>query len=497
MRNEPRRLSKKAAWIAFGFALIAAIQGIRRSARKPFWLDEGLEIVQTCAQPVGEMFTRGAAEQCSPSPLYYPLQKLAILSSQPFDRGILVEYRLVSTISMALLILLFASWAITDFGWAAGLLAANSFFLQQAFNQYSSENRPYALWSLLFAAWLFVLFRIAGDLGRVVPRRKWTAAWLVGLALTLVSGAGMLQVGAGVAALLVLSRFSAMAPRPRRAFNARVLAIAGVCGGIGLFYGLKSCTFTDVGPFDLINTRDLRLVKGALSLLISPGSHQRQSLAVLVAFALAGFPIAACVPRIRERLPFRVKALGVILFGQLLVTIVIAASVALKHYHFSYRVFIHLIICQACAIVLCVAMLEEFVPANFLTRFRVGGITLAIAMAIYTQIGIAKEISRMNPAPPPTVPATACRPFQGPLELHASKLNWAFYPNAIVRLEEEIRRCGWVPRPGEPEKVLIVGDPYGEAKWYDRTPEAAERAPFLTQCGVPVTLFPSPTSPGL
>src|SRR4030095_9603193 len=87
------------------------------------------------------------------------------------------------------------------------------------------------------------------------------------LGLTLVSSAGMFQ------AILFLAVFSVW---HQKSINWRVwkqpafrfqLPVAVLCGAAGLYYALQGCLTYDGDQWDLLNTRDLSLVKSVLGLI--------------------------------------------------------------------------------------------------------------------------------------------------------------------------------------------------------------------------------------
>jgi hypothetical protein len=77
--------------------------------RKPFWLDEGFEIAETCRHPYLSLLVKGAPGQCSPSPLYYLAQRASVRSIARFDEGIAVGYRRVSLAAAGALLFLIVS----------------------------------------------------------------------------------------------------------------------------------------------------------------------------------------------------------------------------------------------------------------------------------------------------------------------------------------------------------------------------------------------------
>jgi len=471
---------------------IVMLQGTRRAEKKYFWTDEGLEIMETCAQPVLKMFSNGADQQCSPSPFYYPIQKAVIGTISSFDESILVKYRALSITSMSLVALLFSFWAFGAAGFGMGLVATVSLFNQEAFTHYSAENRPYALWTLLFLIWLILVFRRARDNAGKVTNFEATSIWIVALALTLIAGSGMLQVGAGIVSIFICwylhdPKFLST----RRKEVAKLSGLGALCGIIGLYYGARSCTFTDGGPYDLLNTRDIRLIKGVVSLLFYPHGLMHQIEAVLVVLGLTALPLVMIMPKLRSKIADKTMRLSIVLYSQLFITLVIAAAVAVKHYHFSYRIFIHLIICHAFALVLGGWVINDWLRGRFISWRKYGFIILGGLGIVLAVRNWYIEINGFESSQTAITSSKPCKSFQGPLVLYAENLQLADYLNAVVHLNHETKRCGWVGGTNVSEFILVTGDPLSTADWYERKDATSiGAASRLTQCGRPVTLVP-------
>jgi hypothetical protein len=458
---------------------------------KPFWLDEGFEIAETCRHSYASLLVRGAPGQCSPSPLYYLAQRLSVRSLGRFDDGIAVAYRRVSLIAAGLLVFTATLALHVRLGPAWALAAAAALVSPPLFARYAAENRPYMSWLLLFALTVLAGSEAAARPWRETGRARRVALAVAALALSLVALPGALQAALACALCGFSWWRTAEDRRETRAALAWSLLMAAGCGALGLYFGARSpCREYDGGPLALRWPDRAGLAGPVIGLVWGEGIAGQVANALLVLGLVAAWrPVAPRPSNHDDRARTTASASSSWLArgagAQLALTVLLAVQVAVARYYFLDRVFLHLVVCRAFLVAVggwwLLRRLEEHAGAPARTALR----TLAAGLAVFAAATAFLTIrARAEGAPVAltTTPETPCADLGETLVVdRLADTNWAQGPNFVVRLARDRRRCG-AGRAEGPRHVLAAGGAY------QITPEAAPGTVPLEQCGRPVVI---------
>ncbi|OFZ78517.1 MAG: hypothetical protein A2583_05530 [Bdellovibrionales bacterium RIFOXYD1_FULL_53_11] len=331
-----------------GFAYIASIVAVfawisvALAARKFFWWDEGLtqDIVrnESFARLV---FSRGIP-QTSINPLYYLLQK-AFLMLPGVDAHVLVGSRIMNLVTAAALVLAVFWFFRKISGYAGAALALWLLFRQTLFFEYSAEDRQYMIWLLFFSMSLFYsVLNFNAKPARLAPLAA--VMLLLGLSATV----GPLQAISMLVTILFLkSVFS-----EKRGLVAGLVirySILSVALLVVLFYYYQPVPWAH-SKWNLYETGGLDLVRNVIRLFLQrrPAVDLIGSVFVLTG-AVSTLVWLIGVLKKRAIAPFQGNlhhVLGVFAVVQLLVFLVLAASVVKAGYYFVPRLFIYLMICR-------------------------------------------------------------------------------------------------------------------------------------------------------
>jgi hypothetical protein len=455
---------------------------------KPFWLDEGFEVAESCRHPYLALLVKGAPGQCSPSPLYYLAQRASVRSLSGFDERVAVGYRRVSLAAAALLLFATVAVLFARLGPPWGLAAAASLASQPLVVQYAAENRPYTSWLLLFALALLAGADAASRRWRDLGRGRRVALALSSLALSLVALPGALQAALVCALCGLAWRQGAEDRAEARASLRWSLALAAACAALGLYFAARSpCGRDEAGHLALARSDGAGLVWPVLSLLWAQDLAGHVGNALLAAGLLAALrppraPLSADdAPRARFA---RWLAVGVA--AQLGLTLLLAAQVARAGYYFLPRAFLHLTVCRALGIAVGGWLVVDWLAGRISRTLRTAVWALASVLAVLAAAAAfsfeRQEVEERRAMWTRT--EAPCTDLDGPLivDVAAGGTDWALAPNFLVRLGEAKRRCE-AARSG-PVRHVLVSAGGGFRLSSERLPGAVP----LEQCGRPVSL---------
>jgi hypothetical protein len=459
---------------------------------KPFWLDEGFEIAETCRHPYLSMLARGASGQCSPSPLYYLAQRLSVRSIGRFDEGIAVAYRRVSLVAAGLLLFLVTLALHIRLGPPWALAAAASLVGQPLFVHFAAENRPYMSWLLFFALTVVVAADAASRPWRTVGGRTRIALISSAVALSPIALPGALQ--AALACLLCGLSWRHQAQDRGEALAALrwSLRLAAACTAVGFYFGARSpCPAYDAGHLALHWPDRAGLVRPVLALIWADGMSGWVGNAFLVLGLVAAVRLSlppAPLGEERARSERFASSLAIGVAAQLGLTVLLAAQTFGVGYYFLPRVFLYLVVCRALLIAIggwfLVAWTGKRLPGVARLPLQVLAAALAL-LAVATASMMERQDLEERRTARPISDAGRCAEVDGPLaiDMPAGSTDWALGPNFIMRLAAEQRRCG-AAAGGETRHVLAMPG----LGAYRVSAERAPGAVPLEQCGRPVIL---------
>jgi len=354
---------------------VIAYQIILLAGYKPFWFDEGNEVLNSCAKSYSSILINGASAQCSRAPLYYILQKLIVAHVPLYGNNIFYFFRTISIVSATLtLIILFLTFTkYLSLPW--GLFALFLINKHGPFHQYGAQNRPYMLWVLLFSASLVIVSSVTHkSWSKVSVTTKVTLAFLA-VALALIASGGMVQaVGFLVAIFLWQESFRLYRWIKLPSFKF-LFPVSVLCCGMGMYYALQGCLeYKSAGTGDLLETKDWTLIGNVVSILWSvPGASCRDYMdpcglvtAGLDVFVLVGMAAPFLMWKDRQNLTEDkqfVVSVGLVSLVQILCAIILGILIARAHYYFIGRMFIYLMVLQValgvCGCYICVSWMFE------------------------------------------------------------------------------------------------------------------------------------------
>ena len=493
------QIRAKALFAALVFALVFIVlwRECNLALHKPFWGDEGFDLLNTCPSAYGSTLFEGVSGQCSRAPLFYIFQRLINVNLSHLDQNILIWYRGMSLASSGLCLIVFLFSMEWLLGAASALVGFVMFINQPIYHQFAAEARPYMMWIFTFTALLCSSSYIASKKSSAHTGLAKLVFGLSALSLTMTTSPGMIQVfGVFVSFVLCWTIFDKFKPlKPKEVFKNYFILMAGAACFIGLRYALSSCDLKDMDEYDLLNTRNFGLLSYVLELLWPPGSL------ITIVFNLL-FLLGLAVPlllwRSRQRLSRadRVRfSLGVNIVLQLLATVVIMLLVTFKHHYFIQRVFIYLLACRSLAVALgfsyFAAVLVKKFPKMQWTLLP-GVLTLVGAYLLhldrvvflhadYKTFAYAKD------------DASCTHQLDGTLRAYfvPSKHSLEFSMNFYAGLGYEMSHCGWSPSSKTHYIVPRSGGQFRPMDYqiFDSIPAVAKLEPML-QCGREIVLTP-------
>jgi len=462
--------------ILFGAIAIGVIthQIVLRAGYKLFWFDEGNEILNSCAKSYSNMLIHGASSQCSPAPFYYVLQKF-VVSHVPLDgKNILYFFRAISIVSAALsLVVLFLVFT-KYLGVLWGLFGV--FMLDNGqFRYFGTESRPYMLWIFVFSATLILVSSLVHKPWNQVSIASKIILVLLGLALTLVAGGGMVQTVGFLATLLVWDGSLKVRRWIKQSSFKFLFAVIAVSCAVGIYYAVQGCLQYDGLKWDLLRTKDWTLLADVISLLWPlPSSACRDYLdpcglvtGVFNFFLLAGVAAPFWLWKNRKNLSEEKKFLvsvGVASLVQIFCAVILGILVAKAHYYFIGRVFIYLMVLRAVLVVcggyFCLSWMFDTWNKS---PYKLNPLSLQVCLVTVLVVGLSASlyrthrwlgasISEIQKDWPVLAPAI-CQPTKGSLavvsrEEHSIKGREEYWLNFIAIFGEQLKACGWVPGDG-------------------------------------------------
>lgn len=480
---------------AFSVIIFISLSNIDLALKKPFWVDEGYEIVVSCAMAPSAMFRDGMAPQCSPNPLYYWVQKVVVesLFLGRFDVEILWKYRVLSLISAAFFLALIYLFFSRAFNELVGLVALFGISSAAIFHNYSAENRPYSLWLLLFVTTLISAFRISRP-GTPDGRSRTRNRILVivsALALVLVSGAG------GVQGLAILFGIFIIRPKEIHWLFPSAVLIAVVAW----YYGRHSCISTDAGQYDLLVTRNWELLRSVAELfwlspfhLLGLSSDTLVLIGLFFPFSKRGLTAAGMVD---EKTRTWLRTIHIHLWLQLGASVALGGLVAYRHYFFVERIFIFLIVLKAIAMALGAAIAwRAILQFKIAARLRSVSTELVLAGAVAAFCLISAHNRKgaiLYNVPKPivfeNVSSTPCLSLPANWRGYISKAATPdIWLNSIVAFSQLVRSCASAGNQTVLGDRAVVFKPTGGTSQTSATFEFVETAPDdsfkpISQCG--------------
>ncbi|MEW6055596.1 MAG: hypothetical protein AB1540_03205 [Bdellovibrionota bacterium] len=473
------------------------------ATHKPFWDDEAIGINSSCTAPYFTLLSGGAPSQCSPQPLYYLLNKWTVSKLGSFDHGILWKLRLEGLIASTLLIAVVFLSIGMGLGLPWALLSIVLMNNQPLFHQYAAETRPYAVWLFFFGATTLLGARLSSKgFSGIRNVEKGTFAAL-SLGLTLVAGPGMFQVFVTSFWCMVCWHFffrEEKTFRKTKVWMNFLAPLAFVSLSIGMFYSLKSCNFTDAGPYDLLLTKDFGLIRSVWALFWPSGSLITVGFNALVVLG-AAYPVLA-YPKRRdlsssEKFAFSLAVISILQLG---LAVFLGLAVALKHYYFVQRIFIYLILCRAflaavggfyfyqIALKTISKHSRQSLQRAFKTTVLLGASSLAAA-SLFRLPQLMRSMGEPRLVQTGSSPRACGLKLGKNLEFYAHPENFADpYPlNFLAMLEQEIKQCGQEENKSPQYIVALKKHEATPDRYYAilSSPPRSEATPLLV-CGRPV-----------
>jgi hypothetical protein len=452
--------------VAVALVSVVLVSQADLALHKAFWLDEGHEVVRTCAQSAGTQLIRGSHE-CSPAPLYWMAQSTVLRNVEPLGLSLRLEYRAVSLAAAALTLLVLLLGLQGRLGLAAALIAPATLLTDPGFHFYAAQNRAYMTWVAVTSVLV-----VAAAAAAVRPREqlRWAIPALLGAGLLagLAALPGCLQAGlafAGVWAARLLTRGEGGLARRHLAWLA-VGALAIVAMDAYYWSGSPCRDYKGSQPYglDLVLASDRgRMIRHAATVLVPLGTSP---LVLLGHAALAaGLLTPALLWRRRRELDDAERyafALALIAGAQILVAIPVGAGLAAGRYLFIPRMFIFATVARAVLTAIgfwWAARALQRVTAQPLGRWA-AALPLAVAgattaAAVWQGDAIARGLQL------PLGPAAAgdCASLRVPV-LHLwepADRSLEFTPNALVRLGRSLEACAATPvTPGPPRHLIVL-----------------------------------------
>jgi len=464
------------------FLLGITAQVVRRATYKWFWLDEANEILNSCAVSYSTILIKGPPPECSPAPLYFILQK-TVLTIVPLNGdGVLILYRIISLGSVFLcLALLF--WSVQKYmHFILGILALTLMNNQQILHTYAAENRPYALWMLVFTGCLILFSVMAAKSTHEMKRPQKIILAVAILMLNLVSAAGIIQSAGFCLFILMFQRGFASFNLRNETFSRFILLIFILSALLGLNYALRACVGHEAGQWDLLKTGDRHLVIKVVSLLF-PLYRTIPSILFNI-FLLMGLILPLFLYNKRHQLDPRKKfalSLAAASGIQLLFTMMIAILVAGAHYYFIPRIFIFLIVLRACLVAGGIYLVFDWLYQSLLIRrlspgLRTVGTILLLLIVLVGAVGslVRSETSLQEWIRGARFDSTPkLRDFQCPdrrfqIAVVQNSLDPVdFRLNFVTKLAEELGKCNLPMQSGAPFLYYTAIPASTDEKIYD------------------------------
>jgi len=479
---------KKIILILLGITLIAFIIGNEShlAQQKPLWDDEGNAHQLSCQTPYFEMLLHGARGQASAAPLYYILEKFLILNTYPYHEFMLVHYRAISLLSSAFIFLLLYFFTLSNFGFFTSLIAILSLNFQHLFHYYSTEARPYMLWMAFFT--LSILFGAKLSFEKKSKTKTMTFFTLSSIGLFTTASPGIFQVG--VSSLICIYFWF----KEKKNTILFFLPLLTICGIMGFHYALNA-TLIDADVFDLLKTKDFRLIKAVIRLLLPKANIWDVPLNIFLF-------IGVFTPwlYLNKKIPSNLKNdfafhLSLHVLAQIALTVFIGFLVAIKHYYFIQRVFIYLIPCRVILISVGGFISTQWLLNKFSNKKLL--VQNIILLLLLFGLGFSfhqskKEIDKLINATNyrwKTPDNKSCDRWAGKIQVLFPKGNLKshFPGNFSARMLRELKRCNW-KNTNKTQYVLGLSI-IEQNNWYKIiSKDNWHQYEIFLQCGKPVIL---------
>lgn len=463
---------------------------------KPFWLDEGHEIVRTCDQPAGTLLLRGAYE-CSPAPLYWILQGFVVRSVEPLGLALRLEYRAVSLTAAAVTLLLLLLGPGRRLGVPSALVAFSVLLTDPAFHFYAAQNRAYMTW----AAITTILVVAASEASVLDDARfRWGGGALLaaGALAGLTALPGCLQAaGAFAACVAMRSWFTPGGRLDRR--NALLLGLGALAIlAVDVHYWLGSpCRgwqgARDYGLDLLESGTRAPMIRHALAVIWPEGWSPWVLLGHVLLLAGAALPFAAWRRRTTLVASERYAvALSLVALTQVLVAVPVAAGLAAGRYLFLPRMFIFVMVARAALVAAGFWWMATLAQRAAARAPRLAAAVPMLAAGALAAWASWQGVRIMHGLAVPLAPVgtVSCEALRTPLlhVLEPARRSPEFTPNFLVRLGRALDSCAATPiRPGPPAYLLALEAEAGQ-EWSRVATQPADGFKPLQVCGRPVAL---------
>lgn len=485
-------MKKRALHIVIALALGALITSlaVERSYTKLFWTDEGLEVLANCDLSIPLMFKEGAGGQASPNPLYYVIQKANLRLVSNFSSDILYQYRRVSIFAAGILVVLLFYFFVQQFGVVAAFVGVGALLQQQIFHYFAAENRPYMLWLLLFFLWTVWVSRFQGKLAEL-NLKNFLITLTLSIGSVLLTTAGFVQAIFGLLAITVLLAINVERNKANLWAICKFLGpIFGLSFAIGVYYAVRSANHPDLGNLDLLNSKNISLIRGVVALFIAKNSIWMILENIFLLFAL-GYPLY----RLRKSgLASLQSVQGFYLWHsvlfQLLAFLVLAAMVALRHYYFIQRIFIYLVICRSILVCLGVYWILQLPRIRALPARAVGGILIFLSICASAHFIYQDRTTWNRPLPFVDTHSEDCGEWGADIYFTKEKLlSYQGVLNMIVRADLKRKECA-TQRSGV-TRYLAIDGPDSRTMKLKLTESPQLDHKLFELCGKPIMISPA------
>lgn len=489
------------AWtpVVLAIALISVVLVAHAdlALHKPFWLDEGHEIVRTCDQTAATLLLRGAYE-CSPAPLYWLLQSAVVRSVEPLGLALRLKYRAVSLTAATLTLLIVLLGLRRRLGLATALVAFSVLLTDPAFHHYAAQNRAYMTWVLITTILVVTAAEVA-VLKADLLRGGVTALLIAGLLAGLTALPGCLQAAGAFAACAAVRLW--LLPGGRLG---RRSAVALALGALAIFaidvhYWIGSPCRGWQGAreygLDLLAAGDREnMIRHALTVIWPEGASPWVWLGHLALVTGALVPFLSWRRRADLGNDERyAAALSLVAWTQVLVALPVGLGLAAGRYLFLPRMFIFVMVARAAMVAVGFWWLAKALERSAAGRAGRWAVTVPAWVAATVTAGALWQGDRLASAlrlPLTPVGAVACETLRAPLlrVLEPSNRSPEFTPNFLVRLGRALEACAGTPVIPQPPRYLLALGADGGTEWLRVVDQAPDGFKALRVCDKPVTI---------
>jgi hypothetical protein len=439
---------------------------------KPFWLDEGHEIVRTCDQPALMLLTKGAYE-CSPAPLYWIAQSSVVRSVEPLGLSLRLQYRAVSLTAATLTLLILLLGLRRRLGLAVALVAFSVLLTDPAFHFYAAQNRAYMTWVVITT----LLVMTAAEAAVVEQgRSRWGLAALLvaGLLAGLTALPGCLQAAGAFAACAAVRAWLFPGGRLTRRYAALLALGAAAIVGVDVHYwaGSPCRGWQHAKEFglDFLAGDRSTMIRHALTVLWPEGWSPWVLLGHAALLVGAALPILLWRRRKELTGPERyAAALSLVALTQVLAALPVGMGLAAGRYLFLPRMFIFVMVARVVWIALGFWWLATEAQAR-VSRFGDRARFLPAAAAAAITLGAlweADRLARRLHLPLAPVSGVPCERLRVPLlrVLEPAARTPDFTPNFLVRLGRALDSCAATPITPQPPRYVVGLESQAEPEW--------------------------------